>query len=112
MPEPLLEARFRTRTTAEWLAELEDICLAAPLNTIEGMARDPQVRQRGMFAELAAGEGRTVTVSGSPVKLSRTPAGPAEGADVPGGHTNALLADVLGLTDNEVAALRAEGIAG
>ncbi len=110
--EPLLEARFLTQTTAEWLGGLEEVCLAAPLNTIEAMTRDPQVRHRGMFAELPTPAGRSLTVSGSPVKLSRTAAGPTEGADTPGGHTSALLTQILGLDAEDVAALRAAGVIG
>jgi CoA:oxalate CoA-transferase len=108
--EPLLETAFRAKPTDAWLAELEPICLAAPLNTIEGMARDPQVQHRQMLAALPAPGGGTVTVSGSPVKLSRTPVTLSEGADSPGGHTGALLTGVLGLTPAEVESLRAGGV--
>lgn len=110
--EPLLEARFRTKTTADWLARLEQVCLAAPLNTIADIARDPQVHHRGMFAELPSAAGRPFIVSGSPVKLSRTPSGPDEGADPPGGHTTSLLKEVLGLSEDEVAVLRADRVVG
>ncbi len=108
--EPLLAAIFATRTTAAWLAALDEVCLAAPLNTIDRVAADEHVRARGMFAELPSAAGRPFTVSGSPVHLSRTPVELVAGADVPGGHTDALLRELLGLDEAEVARLRGAGV--
>jgi crotonobetainyl-CoA:carnitine CoA-transferase CaiB-like acyl-CoA transferase len=76
------------------------------------MAADPQVNARGMFVDLPAPTGRTFRVSGSPVHLSRTPVSITEGADAPGGHTNGILADVLGLGEEEIATLARDGVVG
>lgn len=109
--EPLLQDVFRTRPRGEWLALLKDACLVAPLNRIDQMAADPQVESRGMFADLRAPTGDAVRVSNSPVKYSRTAVDLREGADTPGGHTDALL-QLLGLDSEEIAALRARGVVG
>jgi CoA:oxalate CoA-transferase len=108
--EPILEAAFRQRHTVEWLAILEPVCLVAPLNDIQRMANDPQVQHRGMLSSLPAPAGGRLTVSGSPVKLSRTPAGPTEGADSPGGHSDSLLAGELGYSAAAIAELRDAGV--
>jgi CoA:oxalate CoA-transferase len=110
--EPILSAVFATRATDEWLGVLEGVCLAAPLNTIDRVATDPHLQARGMFAELPSPAGRPFTVSASPVHLSRTPVELREGADTPGGHTDVLLREVLGLDRAEIARLRAVGIVG
>ena len=110
--EPLLAAAFARRTTAAWLAVLDEVCLAAPLNSIPDMARDPQVLHRGMFADLDTPGGERLRVSGSPVKLSRTPAGPWFGADAPGGHTREILAAHLGLNGDALVSLEEEGVIG
>jgi crotonobetainyl-CoA:carnitine CoA-transferase CaiB-like acyl-CoA transferase len=57
-------------------------------------------------------QGGTMRVSGSPVKLSRTPAGPVSGADRPGGHTAAVLKQYAGVTDEQLADMAAREIIG
>jgi CoA:oxalate CoA-transferase len=110
--EPLLEAALREKATAAWLAELADVCLIAPLNTIDQMAADPQVNARGMFVDLPAPTGRVFRASNTPVRLSRTPPVVARGADSPGGHTDAILEGVLGLSAEDIADLRRDNVIG
>ena len=110
--EPLLAAAFARRTTAAWLAVLDEVCLAAPLNNIPEMAADPQVLHRGMFANLQTPAGGQLRVSGSPIKLSRTPAGPWSGADTPGGHTQEILSTHLGLNGDALVSLESDGVIG
>jgi CoA:oxalate CoA-transferase len=110
--EPLLNEAFSKKTTAEWLALLDDQFLVAPMNTIDQMAADPQLNQRGMFVELPSWKGRPFTVVNSPIKLSRTPVEVVRGADRPGGHTRALLREQLGMDDKAIDALMAEGVVG
>jgi CoA:oxalate CoA-transferase len=107
--EPILYQAFQQQSTEHWLRELADICLVAPLNTIDAMARDPQVLAREMFVDLPAWNGQTFRVVNSPIKLSRTPVAVQQGADAPGGHTVSILRSVLGMTESEIAALAAEG---
>ncbi len=107
--EPILLAVFRERTTAAWLEALAEVCLIGPVNTVADAVSDSQVQSRRMIAELPAWNGRRLRVAGNPVKLSRTPAGPWEGADHAGGHTAAVLRDYAGLSDEAIAALAARG---
>ena len=108
--EPILFDAFRQRTNDEWLAILGDKFLIAPLNTIADMGRDPQVNHREMLVDLPSWKGRSFRVVNSPVKLSRTPVKLTRGTDRPGGHTRAILKDVLGKPDDEVERLFAEGV--
>jgi CoA:oxalate CoA-transferase len=109
--EPILFDVFRTRTLAEWLAELGEVCLVGPMNTVAQVVNDPQVRAREMIVELPTYTGGAMGVAGSPVKLSRTPPGPVTGTARPGEHTAAILREA-GLTDAQIADLAARGIAG
>jgi CoA:oxalate CoA-transferase len=108
--EPLLDEAFRRRTTGEWIAALEQACLVAPLNDVAQAVAEEQPLHREMIVSLPASTGATLRVPGSPVKYSRTPARVERGADAPGGHTMALLRDVLGLDDGEIARLAAAGV--
>ncbi|OAI40336.1 hypothetical protein AYO38_06035 [bacterium SCGC AG-212-C10] len=110
--EPLLNEAFLAKTTADWIAELEQICLIAPLNTIDAMAADPQVNARGMFVELPASNGKSYKVSASPVKYSRTPVEITAGADAPGASTGRILGTYLGLSAAEIQQLMADGVVG
>jgi formyl-CoA transferase len=53
-----------------------------------------------------------VLVPGNPVKLSKMAEGPETAPPMVGEHTDAVLAADLGLSDSDVAALRAEGVIG
>jgi CoA:oxalate CoA-transferase len=108
--EPILNDVFRQRTTAEWLAILAEICLIGPVNTIDQVVADPQVQAREMIVPLPTWNGGLLRVSGSPMKFSRTPAGPWTGADRPGGHTAAILHQYAGLSDDQLADLAARGV--
>lgn len=102
-------AQFRQKTLAEWLAELGDepICFG-PVNTLDEVARDPQLRHRGMVVELDTPAG-PMRAPGPPIHLSGTPASIRTPAPALGQHTDAVLAS-LGYDPVQVADLRARGV--
>ncbi len=107
--EPILNEVFRQHSTAYWLELLSPICLIGPVNTIDRVVADPQVQAREMVLDLPAWNGSHLKVSGTPVKLSRTAAGPTQGPDRPGGHTAEILRERLGYSDERIAELVAQG---
>jgi crotonobetainyl-CoA:carnitine CoA-transferase CaiB-like acyl-CoA transferase len=107
-----LARRFRERTTAEWLAELEPRgVFCARINTLEEAAEDPQVRLNGMVVEVDHGAAGKLRLPGVPVRLHGTPALPQRPAPALGEHTEAILRE-LGYGDDALAALRREGALG
>ena len=86
--------------------------VAGPINTVAEVVDDPQLRARGMLAEhFDERIGRTVLGPGIVPRLTATPgtvrnAGPAE----PGQHNRDIYTGLLGKTDAELDALRAEGV--
>jgi crotonobetainyl-CoA:carnitine CoA-transferase CaiB-like acyl-CoA transferase len=102
-------AAFRTKTQAEWVAELEalEICFA-PVLTLDETFEHPQVRHRGMAYELATPAG-PMLCPGPPWKLSDTPASIRSGPRIFGADTDAVLAS-LGYDAGGIAKLRAEGV--
>lgn len=109
--EKELTALFRTRTRAEWLEllEKEDVCVG-PVNTLEQALEDPQIKARGLLIDVPViGGGGTVKQIGLPFKFSgAAPPAPAAPPDF-GEHTAEILAEA-GVTEAELAQLRAGGV--
>ncbi len=82
---------------------------AGPIYSAADIVADPHYRAREMFEECASVDG-PVTLAAMAPKLTRTPgtthwAGPELGA-----HTEAVLGELLGLGEAEIASLRQEGV--
>lgn len=109
--EPLLEAAFAKRTTAEWLEvllELEIPC--GPIKTIPEVVKDPQVQHRAMIQEVTQRRAGTIPIANTPVRLSRSESGiKGPPADL-GEHSAEVLEGLLGLTAAEVAGLVERGV--
>ena len=107
---PLLAAMVATRTRDDWIARLEAVGVpCGPINDLADVFDNPQVKARGIAIDLdhpAAGKVRLVR---SPMKMSATPATSALPPPLLGQHTDEVLRDVLGRSDEEIAALRAAG---
>ena len=106
---PAMEAVTRTRTTADWIALLEDKAVpCGPINTIAQAFDDAQVKARGLRVELprSAGDGiRTIAGVASPLRLSANPPVLRNAPPALGQHTDEVLAE-LGLNTQAIAALR------
>lgn len=102
---------MRARTTAEWLAALEEATVpAGPINSIDAAFRDPQVEARAMTAAMPRPDAAGARMVVHPVKYSKTPA-LDRGAPPPlGAHTDDVLAEFAGA--GELAALKARGVIG
>ncbi len=107
--EPLMFAATRRKPRDHWLETLKNQFLVAPLNNVADVAADPHLRARDMFRELPTWTGGTLTVSNTPVKLSRTPGGAERGASKPGEHSRELL-DSVGFLEAEIDDLVARGV--
>ena len=108
--EPILFEAFAKRSTAEWEAELEGVCIVAPLNTLPDIVNDPHIAAREMIAALpVANTTETIKVSASPVHLSRTPIELRRGASAPAEHTAEVLASI-GRSKPQIAALAESGV--
>jgi CoA:oxalate CoA-transferase len=110
--EPMLNEALRRRTREEWLREFDAIGLpCGPLNDIPHAAEQPQVKARDMLVEVEHPAGFSLKIPNSPVRLSRTPGGIQGPPPALGEHTDEVLASLVGLSDREIADLRAAGVA-
>ena len=108
---PQLAAMVAERSRAEWIALLEAVGVpCGPINDIAEVFDNPQVQARGLAIDLPHPTAGTVTLVRSPMRLSATPAGSDLPPPLLGQHTDAVLAEVLGKSAAEIAALRAAGI--
>ncbi len=110
---PAMEAVTRTRTTAEWVALLEDKAVpCGPINTIAQAFGDAQVQARGLRVALPrdAGDGiAQVATVASPLRLSSHPPVLRHAPPALGQHTDEVL-QALGLDAARRADLRARGV--
>lgn len=92
-----MEHRFRTRTTAEWVALLLAAGVpAGPIRNYEEVLRDdPHVKERGMVTSFVHPVEGTTSVLGPPIKLSRTPARVRSAPPLLGEHTDEVLGALL-----------------
>jgi crotonobetainyl-CoA:carnitine CoA-transferase CaiB-like acyl-CoA transferase len=108
---PMLEAVFKTRPKAEWLAELEKNQVpGGPINNLAEVFADPQVRERGMVSQWQHSVGTPFEMVSSPMKLSRTPVRRDLPPPTMGQHTDEILRQVLGYADQQIAELRAQQV--
>jgi len=110
---PLLQQRLRTRSAGEWLQELERAQVpASPVNRIDQVFDDPQVRARGLRIDLPHAAGGSVPGVRNPVRFSATPLQYRQAAPVLGQHTAQVLEEVLSLDAGRLRALQAAGVVG
>jgi len=109
--EPILSAAFGTRTTAEWLADLQSAGIpSGPLNTIPTAAAMPQVQARNMIVDIDHPKLGALRVVNHPLKFSRTSAGVRGPSPSVGQDTRRVLREVGGLDEATIERLLAEGI--
>jgi CoA:oxalate CoA-transferase len=109
--EPILNAALMKKTTQAWINEFDEIGLpCGPLNNIAQAAALPQVRAREMLVEVEHPVMGRLPLANTPVKLSRTPGGIKGPSPALGQHTDEVLRALLGLSDVELARLRAADV--
>ena len=106
----ILDEIFARRTTHEWVEMLEAAGVPnGPINTIEQVFAEPQAIARGLRVELAHPAAGKVALTRSPMRFSATPVEHERPPPLLGQHTDEILRELLGLKDDEVAKLRADG---
>ncbi|HWU25338.1 MAG TPA: CaiB/BaiF CoA-transferase family protein [Rhizomicrobium sp.] len=107
-----LEEIFRARTRDEWIAVLGDADIpASPLLELHEAVCSPQVQQNESLITLGEGE-TAVQVVRSPMHCSAWDETPTTPAPSLGHDSRAVLADVLGLSTQDIDALERKGAFG
>ncbi|MFD2234321.1 CaiB/BaiF CoA transferase family protein [Phaeospirillum tilakii] len=110
---PLLRPLIAGRSSRDWIAALEaEGVPCGPINRLDQVFDTEQLRHRGMVATLPHPLGGTVRTVANPIKLSATPVGYDRPPPLLGADTAGLLKELLGLGEDEIAALAARGAIG
>ena len=109
--KPILDEVFKTKKIDEWLAMLEEAGVpCAPINTVDRVVKDPQVNARHMLVEIEHPVAGKMHLPGVPIKMYKTPGSVDKAAPLLGQHTEEILKELLGMSKEEVDALRAKDI--
>jgi formyl-CoA transferase len=104
---PLVEKLFAEKTCDEWMDLLVSAAIpCGPVNNMQHLFDDPQVKHRNMIADVPHPTIGSVRLTGLPIKYSETPSSIRRHPPLLGEHTDEVLADVLGYSSGQIAALR------
>jgi crotonobetainyl-CoA:carnitine CoA-transferase CaiB-like acyl-CoA transferase len=108
---PMVSEIMLSKSTADWLELLNQRGIpCGPINNLDQVFADPQVRHRGLQLELAhPTAGRAASVA-NPIKLSKTAIEYKLAPPLLGQHTDEVLGRLLNLDDDALATLRAAAI--
>ncbi len=109
----IIEAQTIRKTTAEWIAILDEAGLPySPVNNMKQICEDPIIKHRNMLVEVDQPGVGKVRITGSPIHLSETPGQVYSPAPLLGEHTDIVLAELLNYSKEEIADLRVNGVIG
>jgi formyl-CoA transferase len=107
----IIAEAMKKRTTQEWMALLEaEAVPCGPINTIDQVFADPQVIARGLRFDLPHPVAGTVPQVANPIRFSRSAIAYAAAPPLLGQHTGEVLGGILGMTAEQVAALKERGV--
>jgi crotonobetainyl-CoA:carnitine CoA-transferase CaiB-like acyl-CoA transferase len=103
---PLLEPFLRVRTTAAWIEAFEAAAVpCGPINSIDQVFDNPQVKARGLQKTLTRDDGLQIPTVANPVVMSQTPSSYHRPSPRCGQHTREVLQRLLNVADAELAEL-------
>ncbi len=108
---PKLAALFLQEPVAHWLEKLRGAGIpCGEVRTVAQALREPQLGARDMILELNHPKAGKIRVTGSPIKMSGADSPEPAAPPMHGQHNREVYCGLLGLSDQEVARLRQEGV--
>ncbi len=108
---PRIADALKSRTAAEWIALFEPLAVpCGPINTIDQVFQDPQVKARGLRRTLVHPEAGQLPVVANPVRMASCDTTAQKAPPLLGEDTTTVLREVLGLGAAEIEELRARKV--
>ena len=107
---PLVADVMAQKTCDEWMNLFVEAAIpSGPVNNMQRLFSDPQIRHRGMVAEVPHPTIGTLRLAGIPIKYSETPPAIHHPPPLLGQHTDEILTNVLEYSPEQIEALRQQG---
>ena len=107
---PLIDELFAQKTCDEWMELLVGGSIpCGPVNNMQHLFADPQVKHRNMIAEVPHPTIGTLRLTGIPIKFSETPGTIRLHPPLLGEHTDEVLTGVLGYSSDQIRKLKVQG---
>ncbi|SDU34124.1 Crotonobetainyl-CoA:carnitine CoA-transferase CaiB [Pseudomonas pohangensis] len=108
---PLLRQVTVFKSTALWIELLEQAGVpCGPINNLQQVFEDPQVKARGLRLDLPHALGCLAPQVASPIRLSVTPVEYRQAPPLLGQHTEQVLQSLLGMSAEQISQLRSAGV--
>ncbi len=106
----IVSKKIKTKTMQEWLDILNDTGVpCGPIYTVDQIFKDPQVLAREMLVEVDHPKCGKIQVTGSPIKLSETPAEITTHPPMLGEHNNSILQE-FGFSEEDITKLKEDKV--
>jgi crotonobetainyl-CoA:carnitine CoA-transferase CaiB-like acyl-CoA transferase len=103
----------RSRTIDEWISAMEGVGVpCGPINTIDRVFADPQVKARQMLFSMEHPRAGTIPSVANPMRFSATPIRYERPPPMLGEHTDEVLASLLDLNADDIQELRRDAVIG
>ncbi|WEI18410.1 CaiB/BaiF CoA-transferase family protein [Acinetobacter proteolyticus] len=107
----ILSTHFLGKTADEWVAAIYAVKVpVGVINNLQQAFQEPQVIARNMLVDMQHPQRETLTVIGSPIKLSRTPVEYKTAPPLLGEHTDMILSRII--SQERLNELKLQGIIG
>jgi crotonobetainyl-CoA:carnitine CoA-transferase CaiB-like acyl-CoA transferase len=102
---------MKVRSSQDWIAVLEEAGVpCGPINSLDQVFADPQVKHRGMAVPLAHPLADDLNLVANPIRLSKTPVTYDRAPPLLGADTIGVLGELLGLGEEKLKQLAESGI--
>ncbi len=110
---PALRRYLKARTTAQWVEAFEaDNVPCGPINTLDQVFENSQLRARGLRLDLLQSSGGSVPSVANPIVFSQTPIRYTTASPLLGHDTDEVLGQILKLDSAELTSLRNKKVIG
>ena len=108
---PVMEQKIAAKNADEWVSEFKRVGIPCGRgNTMDRVFNHPQIEPRNMVVEMKHPTAEKIKLVGIPVKYSETPGSVRLPPPLLGQHTEEILSDLLGYSQKQIDALKAEGV--